>query len=48
MLTMPTPNTPAPDAPMPLDQQVQDRQQELLVLMADADRCDDISSGIIV
>lgn len=41
------PSTPMPETSGSLDERVYVHREELTVLMADAGRCDDISSGIL-
>lgn len=40
------PTTPTPETPGSLDERVQDHREALIELMADAGRCEDITSGI--
>lgn len=46
MPTTPTPET-RPETLDSLEERVQDHREELIVLMADTGRCDDIASGIL-
>jgi hypothetical protein len=39
-------NTPTPDTGTSLSQRIEDHREDLLVLMVDTERCDDITSGI--